>query len=725
MSLLERAVSLIEEQQYNLALSDLNEVIRHDPTCAMAFYFRGYIFISLGENGSAVADLGEAIRIEPNKWDSYMLRASVFHQQGDLDQALDDYTQVITLNPALASAYCGRGVIYHTLRDYNSALEDYTEAIQLDPQNGRVYRFRGQALFEVDQYGEALADLTEALRLDPGSAEALVYRSRILEAVGEVDAAMADLTEGIRLDPACAEAYCCRATIACALGQFQQAVNDFSAAIHLTPRDMSAYQGRALAWEGLGEDDKADQDHTTAQQLQCEGDTMLDSKTLVHPLLKTHFAPITLGALVVTERRFPNRVRADLQRAIDGLFETMTVKHFGGVQKRGSLMGINFTDLVVQDGNDPAKLVPPQYEEIDVGEDEPIRCLKSGLWLVENNGSRFAIFQEPENSYQCRMEVIRFQVAAVNDEKGTASTQQFFKHLEEGVRQARSYRGKILSLEVERNYSGASTGIKVHKLRHVAREQVILPPQTLELLDRNVIQFVRQRPQLAKVGMATKKGLLFYGPPGTGKTHTIHYLAGALEQTTTLLISAEQVGWLGDYMTLARLLQPSMVIIEDADLIARERTSMGSVYEEVLLNKLLNEMDGLREDADILFILTTNRPEALEAALASRPGRIDQAIEFPFPDKAGRSKLVRLYARGEPLSDEVVEITVKKTDGVSPAFIKELLRRAMQYRLERNTSAGITLEDVDNALEELLFKGGALNRKLLGGQVEEQVPSDE
>ena len=104
------------------------------------------------------------------------------------------------------------------------------------------------------------------------------------------------------------------------------------------------------------------------------------------------------------------------------------------------------------------------------------------------------------------------------------------------------------------------------------------------------------------------------------------------------MITAEQVGLLGEYMTLARLLQPSVVVIEDVDLIARDRTTMDSPCEEVLLNKLLNEMDGLRPDADILFVLTTNRPEALEAALASRPGRVDQAIEFPLPDEEGRDQ---------------------------------------------------------------------------------------
>src|SRR4029079_16818614 len=165
---------------------------------------------------------------------------------------------------------------------------------------------------------------------------------------------------------------------------------------------------------------------------------------------------------------------------------------------------------------------------------------------------------------------------------------------------------------------------KVHKLRTVSRDQVILPESTLALLERNVIRFVQQRPRLAAMRQATKKGVLFYGLPGTGKTHTIHFLAGALPGHTTLLISAEQVGILGEYMALARLLQPSIVVIEDVDLIARDREHMNSPCEEVLLNKLLNEMDGLKPDAEILFILTSNRPEALELALTSRPGRVDQ-----------------------------------------------------------------------------------------------------
>lgn len=172
---------------------------------------------------------------------------------------------------------------------------------------------------------------------------------------------------------------------------------------------------------------------------------------------------------------------------------------------------------------------------------------------------------------------------------------------------------------------------------------------------------------------------------------------------------------LDEYFQLERFLQPAMVVIEDVDLIARTREDMPSACEESLLNRLLNEMDGLREEAMVLFVLTTNRPDQLEAALSSRPGRIDQAIEFPLPDADGRRKLVRLYARRVPLADDVVETIVRKTNRSSPAFIKELMRRSAQYQLQAGGNGALALERVESALDEMLFSGGSLNVKLLGG----------
>lgn len=149
---------------------------------------------------------------------------------------------------------------------------------------------------------------------------------------------------------------------------------------------------------------------------------------------------------------------------------------------------------------------------------------------------------------------------------------------------------------------------------------------------------------------------------------------------------------------------------------------MHGPMEEALLNKLLNEMDGLREDADVMFILTTNRPDQLEPALASRPGRIDQAIEFPLPDDEGRAKLVTLYARGLHVSPEVSSLIVSRTKGASAAFIKELMRRSAQFQMEAGESPALDSASVDAALEEMLFTGGALNAKLLVGIVENVAP---
>jgi tetratricopeptide (TPR) repeat protein len=718
------------------AVQEFTCAIEHDPTCRAAYAWRGAAQLMLKNIPEALHDYSEAIRLDPLDPHGFVQRGVAFHHASDHAASIADYSTAIRLKPDEFQAYLYRAGSYAAQEEHEAAIRDLNEAVRLNPQDFRPYLARARAYYALEDYEPALSDLNEAVRLNPESAEAHFYRGRLFEYFDESEQALADYDEAIRLDPTNADAWCERGEIRAEKDQIEEAIADLTEAIRLDPTSESAYKARSDVWAQAGQDAKANEDlemamhvdsaevfhvAATAGEAAVVNEQAAGRPTLVPVLLQAHFDPRPLDSLTITERRFPGRVRADLQRAIDGLFETMTVLHFTGVRKRYAHDGINFTELIVRDRNDPALAVPPQYEQIDIGDLEPVRCLKEGLWLLEADGCRFAVFLEPSESMHraFRDPGIRFQIATPNDEAGTKIMQQFFRHLERSVEEARSYRGKILSLEMEpHGYSGASTGIKVHKLRTVARDQVILSRRTLELLDRNVIHFVSQRPRLAALGLSTKKGLLFYGPPGVGKTHTLHYLAGALEGMTTLLISAEQVGLLGEYMTLARLLQPSMVVIEDADLIARERTRMESVCEEVLLNKLLNEMDGFKENADVLFVLTTNRPETLEAALTSRPGRIDQAIEFPLPDDEGRARLVRLYSRGLVVSEAIVQSTVKKTENVSGAFIKELMRRAAQFQIERNGSDEMTLEDVDGALEELLFSGGSLNRKLLGGPAE-------
>jgi ATP-dependent 26S proteasome regulatory subunit len=87
-----------------------------------------------------------------------------------------------------------------------------------------------------------------------------------------------------------------------------------------------------------------------------------------------------------------------------------------------------------------------------------------------------------------------------------------------------------------------------------------------------------------------------------------------------------------------------------------------------------------------------------------------------LPDEEGRRKLVHLYARGLLLSEDVVETAVRRTERVSASFIKELMRRAAQFLIERDGAAALTIADLERALDELLFAGGSLNCRLLGLQ---------
>ena len=336
------------------------------------------------------------------------------------------------------------------------------------------------------------------------------------------------------------------------------------------------------------------------------------------------------------------------------------------------------------------------------------------MWLAEAGQLRFAVLLTEAHQHG-RGKGWHVEVCLPAGSTGEALVREFFSAIEAATEASTSYRGKVLSLEREPHHDGATAGmLLVHKLAAVDRDSIILPENTLRLLERNVFQFVAHRKRLKNAGMSVKKGLLFYGPPGTGKTHTIRYLS-RIPEHTTLLVTAEQVTLIAEYMALARLLSPAIVVIEDVDLIARDRAELHSAAQESLLNRLLNEMDGLRENSEILFILTTNRPEALESALAGRPGRIDQAIEFPLPDEAGRQRLLELYRYGLVLPRALIGKLVKRTEGVSAAFIKELMRRSAQFAFERRAKATSLVEaDTENALRELSFEGGSLNAVLLG-----------
>jgi ATP-dependent 26S proteasome regulatory subunit len=126
----------------------------------------------------------------------------------------------------------------------------------------------------------------------------------------------------------------------------------------------------------------------------------------------------------------------------------------------------------------------------------------------------------------------------------------------------------------------------------------------------------------------------------------------------------------------------------------------------------------LVEDADVVFLLTTNRPDVLEPALAARPGRVDQAVAMELPDADARRRLFALYRGNLSVDESNLSSVIERTDKVTASFLKELLRRAALIAADENTGGAleVTADQLDAALDELLDTRNAMTRVLLGGK---------
>jgi ATP-dependent 26S proteasome regulatory subunit len=143
-------------------------------------------------------------------------------------------------------------------------------------------------------------------------------------------------------------------------------------------------------------------------------------------------------------------------------------------------------------------------------------------------------------------------------------------------------------------------------------------------------------------------------------------------------------------------------------------------------------MEGLNSAADVTFLLTTNRADLLEPALAERPGRVDLAAELPLPDADARRALIALY-QGNLVFDGVdLDTIIERTKGVTAPFLKELLRRAALLAAEADAEQEqdgldggaaavirVTGAQLTEALGELFAARGQLTLALLGGQAGE------
>jgi hypothetical protein len=421
------------------------------------------------------------------------------------------------------------------------------------------------------------------------------------------------------------------------------------------------------------------------------------------------------AAMPVISEGFDPTELPNVQLALDAWLaeEGRTAELTGVISEHKRFAGIGLSDLLAV--RPPGSMGPPppvegpvEYGNVELADGRVLPCLRSGLFFIDDRGTLLVVLVNTPPEHGPRQSGVYIEVAAAEREQAA----RFLAELRRLTRERNVYRGHVLSLTMDM-YGGF--GLHFHQLPRIARQQIILPADVLERVERHTLRFTRHRERLLAAGQHLKRGLLLHGAPGTGKTLTAMYLASQMQERTILLLTGRSLGLLQRTTAMARILQPSMVILEDVDLIAEERTHspMGS---SPLLFELLNEMDGLADDTDVIFLLTTNRPDLLEPALAARPGRIDQAIEIPLPDEGCRKRLFDLYGAQVALDVGDWPMLLLRTEGVSGAFIRELVRKAILFAAEEGEGAAVGERHLDAALHDLVVAGGELTKSLLGAQ---------
>jgi hypothetical protein len=444
-----------------------------------------------------------------------------------------------------------------------------------------------------------------------------------------------------------------------------------------------------------------------------------DDEAMFAARLRAHFGTDPAVLPIVAEHFEPSE-HPNLQAALDAWLQqpgrsseamgvTSEYKRFNGLGL-GDVLASGRTGLVGRSG--PA-VGPVEYVNVPLDGDRVMTCVQFGLLLVRDGELPLAVLISGPQERSIRDKV---QVEAMAPDREQARA--FLAAIRSGMRERNVYRGHAVSLTTDRF---ASLVVNFHALPHIAREDIVLADGVLERVERHTVAFSTHRDRMLAAGRHLRRGLLLHGKPGTGKTLTAMYLAGRMRDRTVVLLTGREVGLIPRACAMARLLQPSMVILEDVDLIAEERDRQQRGCTPLLF-ELLNEMDGLGDDADVIFLLTSNRPDLLEPALAARPGRVDLAVEVPLPDAGCRRRLIELYGHGLTmrLDSDGLDRLVQRTEGVSPAFIRELLRKAALLAVLPAQGAsgqeGILVEDqhLDLAMHELVLDGGELTRHLLG-----------
>ena len=238
---------------------------------------------------------------------------------------------------------------------------------------------------------------------------------------------------------------------------------------------------------------------------------------------------------------------------------------------------------------------------------------------------------------------------------------------------------------------------------------------------KEIIDYLRSPKKFTDMGAHIPKGILMVGPPGTGKTLLAKAVAGEANVPFFSISGSDFVEMfvgtgasrVRDMFKTAQKSAPCIIFIDEIDAVGRQRgAGMGGENDEreQTLNQLLVEMDGMTDNAGIVVIAATNRPDVLDPALL-RSGRFDRRVTVSLPDIKGREAILQVHARNKKLASDVsLANLAKRTPGFSGADLANVLNEGAILAVRKN-EAKVTMTDLDEAIDRVMMGPAKKSKK--------------
>lgn len=238
---------------------------------------------------------------------------------------------------------------------------------------------------------------------------------------------------------------------------------------------------------------------------------------------------------------------------------------------------------------------------------------------------------------------------------------------------------------------------------------------------KEIIDYLRSPKKFTDMGAHIPKGILMVGPPGTGKTLLAKAVAGEANVPFFSISGSDFVEMfvgtgasrVRDMFKTAQKSAPCIIFIDEIDAVGRQRGAGmggGNDEREQTLNQLLVEMDGMTDNAGIVVIAATNRPDVLDPALL-RSGRFDRRVTVSLPDIKGREAILHVYARNKKLASDVsLANLAKRTPGFSGADLANVLNEGAILAVRKN-EAKVTMTDLDEAIDRVMMGPAKKSKK--------------